>query len=1009
MKLAPPAQIATLLACLLTATAIFTAVNKLAPPKDGQAQELSERAKPHPIIVGQPDGSVLHLNDYSTEEGAHRTTMDGYTVVRHPKDGFYYYAQLAESGWGLVPTETKASAEPPENLQRQIAVEPGMERHKCGGMCGLDHEHGQQQEDTPPIAKSPALNRAGAPSADAPVVTSGYSSLSVNPIGEHTGLTIIVGFPDDPAVAGDQSILPRVENATGGTSVSYVEKLLNQVGFNQNSNIGSVYDYYFYQSGGKFKFYNAVAPEVMLPQPMSYYQNIQTTQSSSAMVEKVIRDSFNVLAAMNYVIPANVTRNASSEIRSLSIMYAGDVSMLPNFASSISTPITYGPVDSVSKFQFSFFFAKQGLGREFAGSGNATFIHECGHLLFYWPDLYDFRSVAPNDNGNGVGRHCIMSYFSSNEKIPSNLNPEFRRINGWATVTEVGVTESLSATLPSTGNVVHRIANTAPPYDSFLIENVGSPNPYATHAGAFPPGGIIIWHVDPSLTHNRDENRTGDPSQPHYHISVKQADGLFELENAALNDFGDAGDYFTLTKPNFNFNTTPSSRFWGSSALHLAPSIQVLGNPGTNIAVNFLGQPPNTLLVNAPQDKEWFLPGDTVPLTWQTNVSGNLRIELYKGGVFHSLIAASVPNDIAHNWTVPLSQPVGSNYKIRISSVNDPAIASFSAGEFAIAEKLDYEGFESGLGNWANSTDLDFFWARHTGNSPQSASGPSGPSAGSWYLITNPGTDTNKLNANAGIVQTFNLSGYTDARIYFDYHMFGGTTNLGRLSVDVFNGSTWVMEVWTRNNQQNAANDTPYTRAMVDLSAYAGMPNVTLRLRVKTSGTTRRVIAIDEVRVLGLPKSLYQIWTEFHTLTGADALVGTDFDTDGLTNLLEFAFGTNPNAGGGGTLAYTLGGAVTTPGAVVRVNLLAGGGVDFRAIFTRRKDHVAAGLTYTVQFSADMTNWVNSADTPTILTGDNTQNPGDIEAVSVPYPLFVPVTGGGYKKPTFFRVAVAMP
>jgi hypothetical protein len=90
------------------------------------------------------------------------------------------------------------------------------------------------------------------------------------------------------------------------------------------------------------------------------------------------------------------------------------------------------------------------------------------------------------------------------------------------------------------------------------------------------------------------------------------------------------------------------------------------------------------------------------------------------------------------------------------------------------------------------------------------------------------------------------------------------------------------------------------------------------------------------------------------------------------------------------------------------MNLAAGVGVDYRAIFTRRKDYLAVGLTYTVQFSADMSNWFNSSATPSILTGNNTQNPGNIEAVSVPYPLFVPVTGG-YKNPTFFRITVSMP
>jgi hypothetical protein len=78
--------------------------------------------------------------------------------------------------------------------------------------------------------------------------------------------------------------------------------------------------------------------------------------------------------------------------------------------------------------------------------------------------------------------------------------------------------------------------------------------------------------------------------------------------------------------------------------------------------------------------------------------------------------------------------------------------------------------------------------------------------------------------------------------------------------------------------------------------------------------------------------------------------------------------------------------------------------VDFRAIFGRRKNHQALGLTYTVQFSVDLGVWVDSAAIPTVLTGANSA--GQIEAASVPYPLFIP-TASGYKKPTFFRVGVS--
>jgi hypothetical protein len=155
--------------------------------------------------------------------------------------------------------------------------------------------------------------------------------------------------------------------------------------------------------------------------------------------------------------------------------------------------------------------------------------------------------------------------------------------------------------------------------------------------------------------------------------------------------------------------------------------------------------------------------------------------------------------------------------------------------------------------------------------------------------------------------------------------------------------------------------------------------------------------------------SLLQKWRADNSLpvagTGTGANLG-DPDSDGVENLLEYAFGANPNSSTG-DLAYISGGAVTAAGKPMTRNLAAGFGVDYRAIFSRRKDRVAAGLTYTVQFSAGLDVWVNSTATPTVLTGAGGENPAEVEAVSVPYPLLIPVAGD-FKKPTFFRVVVTL-
>ena len=144
--------------------------------------------------------------------------------------------------------------------------------------------------------------------------------------------------------------------------------------------------------------------------------------------------------------------------------------------------------------------------------------------------------------------------------------------------------------------------------------------------------------------------------------------------------------------------------------------------------------------------------------------------------------------------------------------------------------------------------------------------------------------------------------------------------------------------------------------------------------------------------------------TVFQDWAGANGVVIDPNATgaNGLANLLNFAFGIHPATGGSGTLQYagTLagGGTITATGLPRTWLEPSGSGVDFRALFVRRKDYVVAGLTYTPQFSAVLATWVNSAAVPTVLADD-----GVNQIVSVPYPAFI-----AGKKARFFRISVTL-
>ena len=162
-------------------------------------------------------------------------------------------------------------------------------------------------------------------------------------------------------------------------------------------------------------------------------------------------------------------------------------------------------------------------------------------------------------------------------------------------------------------------------------------------------------------------------------------------------------------------------------------------------------------------------------------------------------------------------------------------------------------------------------------------------------------------------------------------------------------------------------------------------------------------ITDNDVEVL----SPYNGWSDsVFSKPFTDRTLDGDPDGDSVVNLLEFAFGTDPTASGSASLAFVMGGEVIAPGMPMTMNMAAPAQAgDMRAVFIRRKDYMAAGLNYTVVFSADMSLWTPSNSTPQVLTAASSVG---IEAVAVPFPSTVPVTGGGAEAPPkFMRVRVA--
>ncbi len=133
--------------------------------------------------------------------------------------------------------------------------------------------------------------------------------------------------------------------------------------------------------------------------------------------------------------------------------------------------------------------------------------------------------------------------------------------------------------------------------------------------------------------------------------------------------------------------------------------------------------------------------------------------------------------------------------------------------------------------------------------------------------------------------------------------------------------------------------------------------------------------------------------------------------SDGLVNLIEFAFGTDPNISDNANLFIDEAGDTLTAGTQITDVAYAGGGdpFSFTGRFVRLKDFASVGLTYTPQFSDNPGGpWEDSSEMPSPVNYDETSTPvesvdGNYEVVEVPYVQFL----SNGQKARFFRVLIS--
>ena len=119
--------------------------------------------------------------------------------------------------------------------------------------------------------------------------------------------------------------------------------------------------------------------------------------------------------------------------------------------------------------------------------------------------------------------------------------------------------------------------------------------------------------------------------------------------------------------------------------------VTIVSNPGTydesngDFTLSTAAAQPTITVISPNGGENWEL-GSTQEITWSSsNVSGNVKIELYKSGSVEETLSADESNDGSYSWTISSAFDEGTDYRARISSNTNLNVYDESDGDFIIS------------------------------------------------------------------------------------------------------------------------------------------------------------------------------------------------------------------------------------------------------------------------------------------------------------------------------------
>jgi len=198
----------------------------------------------------------------------------------------------------------------------------------------------------------------------------------------------------------------------------------------------------------------------------------------------------------------------------------------------------------------------------------------------------------------------------------------------------------------------------------------------------WPPDGAVLSPGSVQLLQWQSSDFFSPVGAPRVKLELYR-DGVFDLR--ITSSTADTGLFRWVIPPTL----PPGSHFQLKISFTGDPSIFGLSEG------RFAIQNAPAIVLSSPNGNERWLRGSQHVILWRSNglPDTDAKLELYKGGVLHSQIAAQTRLlDGAFTWKVPFTLPPGGDYKIRITSLYDPAVFDWSNLVFTVEGNTSVRG-----------------------------------------------------------------------------------------------------------------------------------------------------------------------------------------------------------------------------------------------------------------------------------------------------------------------------